>query len=58
MHQNLRRSLLVSPHIRVRATGTQQRSDWVHVYTLRNGQIACFQEFYDTAAENKAYGIG
>jgi uncharacterized protein len=30
-------------------------SDWVMVFTLRNGKVADFQEFCDSAAVNAAY---
>ena len=35
---------------KVRATGKPAQSEWVHVYTIRNGKIVKFQEYYDTAA--------
>ena len=35
---------------RVRATGKTLDLDWVHVFTLRNGKVVAFQEFFDTAA--------
>jgi ketosteroid isomerase-like protein len=36
------------------ATGKPFESDWVHVYTIRNGMISMFQEYTDTAAFLKA----
>jgi len=33
----------------VRATGKQYGLDWVHVFTLRDGFISDFREFFDTA---------
>lgn len=36
--------------VRVRATGKMLELEWVHVFTLRNGKVAAFQEFFDTAA--------
>lgn len=35
---------------RVKATGNVVELDWVHVFTMRNGKVAAFQEFFDTAA--------
>jgi ketosteroid isomerase-like protein len=34
----------------VRSTGSVIHSAWVHVFTLRQGKIAEFRSFYDTAA--------
>lgn len=34
----------------VRATGKMLELDWVHVFTMRNGKVVAFQEFFDTAA--------
>jgi len=33
-------------------------SDFAMVFTLRNGKIAAFQEFTNSAAVNAAYGVG
>ena len=33
-----------------RSTGKVIELDWVHVFTMRNGKVAAFQEFFDTAA--------
>jgi len=33
-----------------RSTGKVIDLDWVHVFTLQNGKVAAFQEFFDTAA--------
>jgi len=35
--------------------GRRFESDWAMVFTLRNGQIATFQEFTDSAAINAAF---
>ena len=35
--------------------GRQLNSDWVHVITFRNGKVARFREFLDTAAYVAAY---
>jgi ketosteroid isomerase-like protein len=39
----------------VRATDRNFECDWAHVFTTRNGQIAGFHEYSDTAAEVAAY---
>jgi ketosteroid isomerase-like protein len=36
-------------------SGRRFASDWAMVFTLRNGQIATFQEFTDSAAINAAF---
>ena len=33
-----------------RSTGKPLELDWVHVFTIKNGKVAAFQEFFDTAA--------
>jgi hypothetical protein len=40
---------------RVKSTGRVVQSDLVHVFTLRNGKIVEFREFFDTAAALDAY---
>lgn len=35
---------------RVRSTGKLVELDWVHVFTMSNGKVVAFQEFFDTAA--------
>ena len=40
--------------ITAKATGKHFESDWVHVFTVRNGKGVKFQEFTDTAAFYKA----
>lgn len=39
----------------VKATGKVYESDFVHLVTLRNGQVARFQEFFDTHAASEAF---
>jgi ketosteroid isomerase-like protein len=39
----------------VRQTGRTYDSPWVHVFTLRDGKIARFQDYHDTAAGERAY---
>ena len=40
---------------RVKTTGREYGGDWVHVFTVRDGKIAGFQEYMDTAAASSAY---
>ncbi|MGH9759453.1 MAG: nuclear transport factor 2 family protein [Blastocatellia bacterium] len=40
---------------RVNATGIQFRTDFVHVFSIREGKIVRFRDFYDTAAALAAY---
>lgn len=40
---------------RARSTGKMIEQDWVQVFTVRNGKIAAFREFYDSAAIAAAY---
>lgn len=42
-------------HMRVKSTGQEYRSNWVHLYTFRNGKIVQFEEFIDTAALRRAF---
>ena len=37
-------------HFRVRATGRNWNTDWIQVYTVREGAICRFREYTDTAA--------
>ena len=36
-------------HMRVKNTGREYRSNWIHMYTLADGKIVAFEEFIDTA---------
>ncbi|WP_317204505.1 nuclear transport factor 2 family protein [Janthinobacterium sp.] len=36
-------------------TGRRYDSDWVHVFTLRDGKVSRFEAYYDTAATEKAF---
>ncbi|MFC5459747.1 nuclear transport factor 2 family protein [Massilia niabensis] len=38
-----------------RNTGRSYDSPWVHVFTLRDGKVAHFQSFHDTAAGERAF---
>jgi ketosteroid isomerase-like protein len=40
---------------KIRKTGRTVASDWVHVFTLRNGKVTKFREFNDTAQFAEAY---
>jgi ketosteroid isomerase-like protein len=40
---------------RVRASGGPYDLEWVHVFTVRDGRIAAFREYIDTAALTDAY---
>lgn len=42
---------------RVRATGRIAESDWVHVFTLRDGKVRRFDEFTDSSKFAEAYGL-
>jgi ketosteroid isomerase-like protein len=33
----------------MRASGRQVASDWVHIFTIKDGKVAAFDEFTDTA---------
>jgi uncharacterized protein len=39
----------------VRSTGRSYESNWVHIFSVLDGKIAGFEEFFDTAAVNKAF---
>lgn len=38
-----------------RQTGRSYDSPWVHVFTMRDGKVAKFQSFQDTAAAERAF---
>jgi uncharacterized protein len=40
---------------RVKATGKSFRSDFAHVFTVRDGKVTRFQEYTDSAAASEAY---
>jgi ketosteroid isomerase-like protein len=42
---------------RVKSTGQEYEGDWAHVFTIRDGRIAAFQEYTDTAAIAAAYQL-
>lgn len=39
----------------VRTTGKSYESPWVHVFTIRDGKIMRFKQYYDTAATQAAF---
>jgi ketosteroid isomerase-like protein len=41
---------------RVNSTGSVYEDEWAHVFTILDGRITKFQEYYDTAAEAAAHG--
>lgn len=40
---------------KIKPTGRNFETDWVHIFTVRDGRIAGFLEFFDTAAMERAY---
>ena len=40
---------------RVKATGREYAADWAHVFTIRDGKVARFHEYTDSAAAADAY---
>ena len=40
---------------RIKETGREFESDFVHIFTIRDGQIVGFREHFDTAAAAAAY---
>lgn len=40
---------------KAKESGKQFGGEWAHVFTVRNGKIASFHEYMDTAAAAKAY---
>lgn len=41
---------------RIKSNHREFETDFVHIFTLRDGKINRFQDFFDTAAELEAYG--
>jgi ketosteroid isomerase-like protein len=39
----------------VKATGRSYETDWVHVFTLNDGKVTEFTEFFDNAAATRAF---
>lgn len=42
--------------MRIKRTGDDFGSDWVHVWTVNGGKVTRFCEYVDTAAVSKAHG--
>ncbi len=42
-------------HWRVKATGADFSSDWVHIFTVRDGKVVRFEQYTDTAAAEAAF---
>lgn len=40
---------------KILGTGNDFETDWVHIFTVSDGKITGFHEFFDTAAMNRAY---
>lgn len=49
--------VVVTGHARwhVKSTGLDYDSDWVHVFTVRDGKVVHFQQYVDTAAAEHAF---
>ncbi|MEA2978073.1 MAG: uncharacterized protein QOF19_3593 [Alphaproteobacteria bacterium] len=39
----------------VKKTGKPLASDWIHIFTIRDGKVTAFREFLDTASAAEAY---
>lgn len=39
----------------VKSTGRSYESDWVHIFHMKDGKVAEFTEFFDTAAADRAF---
>lgn len=39
----------------LKATGREYESDWLHVFTVRDGKVTGFHEYMDTAVATNAY---
>ena len=39
----------------VKDTGRDYQTDWVHIFTVRDGKVTNFKELFDTAAASKAF---
>ena len=44
-------------HMRVKNTGLEYQSNWIHLYTLAHGEVIAFEEFIDTAALVSAFAL-
>lgn len=55
MEQGDRVAVLGYERMKVKATGREYQSNWVHLYTLRDARVIRFEEFIDTAALVQAF---
>jgi uncharacterized protein len=39
----------------IKSTGRNAETEWVHIFTVRDGKVTNFQEFFDSAAVERAY---
>jgi ketosteroid isomerase-like protein len=39
----------------VKPTGRKYKFDWIHVFTLREGKVVQYRDYYDTAALEQAF---
>jgi uncharacterized protein len=44
-------------HMRVKTTGKEYQSNWIHMYTVKDGKAVVFEEFIDTAALVAAFDL-
>jgi len=44
--------------MRVKATGKSSASRWVHVWTIKAGEVSYMREYVDTLAVNTAHATG
>jgi ketosteroid isomerase-like protein len=54
MAQDDRVAVLLSGHWRARATGREVQADVMNLFMLRDGRVACYEVFHDTAALREA----
>lgn len=47
--------VLIKYRGRIKSTGRTAESDLIHLFTIREGQVAQFREYFDTAAALDAY---
>lgn len=53
--QNDRVVVLGRSEVTVRETGRGYKTDWVHVFRLKDGKVTEFNEFFDNAAATRAF---
>ncbi|MGH9820493.1 MAG: nuclear transport factor 2 family protein, partial [Pyrinomonadaceae bacterium] len=39
----------------VKSTGRSYETDWVHIFSVHDGKITSFHEFFDSAAATRAF---